>query len=135
MNSFPKDFVAFTRGVNDAEGVQICTSIVTSFCFPFLTIFICQNFIGMSDILPPSFDAPCPVSPLVVYAERETFSAEVNWTVPTATDNSGFKPSINSNYHPPRRFLQGNYLVTYSAVDQSGNKAICSFTVAVKGKV
>ena len=54
----------------------------------------------MSDILPPSFDVPCPASPLVVYAERDTFSAEVNWTVPTATDNSGLKPSIDSNFHP-----------------------------------
>ena len=89
----------------------------------------------MSDILPPLFDVPCPASPLVAYAERETFSAEVNWTVPTATDNSGLKPSINSNYHPTRRFTRGNYTVTYSAVDQSGNKATCSFTIEVIGKI
>lgn len=73
--------------------------------------------------------------PIGNYAERETFSAEVNWTVPTAIDNSGFKPSINSNYHPPRRFPQGNYTVTYSAVDQSGNKATCSFMIEVIGKI
>ena len=97
-------------------------------------VFFYLSF-GVSDILPPSFDVPCPASPLVAYAERDTFSAEVNWTVPTATDNSGLKPSIDSNFHPPRRFLQGNYVVKYSAVDQSGNKATCSFTIEVIGKI
>ena len=86
-------------------------------------------------IIHSSFNVPCPTSPLVAYAERETFSAEVNWTVPTAIDNSGFEPSINSNYHPPQRFLQGNYIVIYSAVDQSGNKATCRFTIEVIGKI
>ncbi|XP_022803615.1 sushi, von Willebrand factor type A, EGF and pentraxin domain-containing protein 1-like isoform X1 [Stylophora pistillata] len=87
--------------------------------------------INCTDILPPTFDVPCPASPLIAYAEREKFSAEVNWTVPTATDNSGLKAVINSNYHPPRIFRQGSYIITYSAVDQSGNKATCSFTIEV----
>lgn len=87
--------------------------------------------INCTDILPPTFDVPCPASPLISYAEREKFSAEVNWTVPTAIDNSGLKPVINSNYHPPRIFRQGTYIITYSAVDQSGNKATCSFTIKV----
>ncbi|PFX17351.1 Low-density lipoprotein receptor-related protein 6 [Stylophora pistillata] len=87
--------------------------------------------INCTDILPPTFDAPCPASPLIAYAEREKFSAEVNWTVPTAIDNSGLKPVINSNYHPPRIFRQGTYIITYSAEDQAGNKATCSFTIKV----
>ena len=107
---------------------------MTSFCFPFLSSIILSILFCVSDILPPSFDVPCPASPLVAYAERETFSAEVNWTVPTATDNSGFKPFVNSNYHPPGRFRQGTYIITYSAADQSGNKATCSFTIEVIGK-
>ena len=134
-NPLAKGFLTSTISSNDTEGVHIRTSIITSFCFSFLIIWFFYLSFGVSDILPPSFDVPCPASPLVAYAERDTFSAEVNWTVPTATDNSGLKPSIDSNFHPPRRFLQGNYVVTYSAVDQSGNKATCSFTIEVIGKI
>ena len=69
-----------------------------------------------------------------MYAEREKFSALVNWTEPVAIDNSGIAPTVTSNYQPPQRFSQGSHVITYTAVDQSGNKATCAFTVNVVGK-
>ncbi|KAL9960408.1 hypothetical protein ACROYT_G033860 [Oculina patagonica] len=89
------------------------------------------NSIICTDILPPIFGATCPASPLIVYVERGLFSAQVNWTEPVATDNSGFPPAVTSNYHPPKILGQGSHVITYTAVDQSGNQATCSFTIQV----
>ena len=88
----------------------------------------------MVDILPPTFGASCPSTPLVVYAERGLFSAQVNWTQPVASDNSGVPLSVTSNYQPLQRFDQGTYVIVYTAVDQFRNEANCSFTVHVIGK-
>ena len=91
------------------------------------TITIC-----VSDVQPPTF-VTCPGGPLLAYAERDKFSALVNWTEPVAIDNSGVTPTVTSNYQSPQRFSQGTHVITYTAVDQSGNKATCSFTVKVLG--
>ena len=92
-----------------------------------------MTIIWISDVEPPSFGSSCPTGPLVAYAERERFSALVNWTVPDATDNSGEVPTVTSNYYPPRRFSQGTHVITYTALDQSGNNATCTFTIEVIG--
>ena len=90
-------------------------------------------FVHLADIFPPTFGATCPSSSFVVYAERGLFSAQVNWTEPVASDNSGVKPTVISKYQPLQRFDQGTHVITYIAVDQSGNKATCSFTIDVTG--
>ena len=87
----------------------------------------------ISDVQPPVFGVPCPGGPIVAYAERDKFSALVNWTEPVAIDNSGVTPAVTSNCQSPQRFSQGTHVITYTAVDQSGNKATCSFTVKVLG--
>ena len=90
-------------------------------------------FFIISDSQPPSFGLSCPASPLLAYAERDKFTALVNWTKPVATDNSGVAPTMTSNYQSPQRFSQGTHVITYTAVDQSGNNATCTFTVNVIG--
>jgi len=85
------------------------------------------------DVLPPTFGITCPISPLLVYAERGMFSAQTNWDEPVATDNIDAVPSLTSNYRPPQRFTQGSHVITYTAVDQSGNRATCTFAIKVKG--
>ena len=62
------------------------------------------------------------------------FSTQVNWNEPNATDNSGTIPSLSSNYKPPQRFSQGTHVITYTAVDQSGNSVTCTFAIKVIGK-
>ena len=61
------------------------------------------------------------------------FSAQVNWTEPVATDNLDDVPSLTSNYKPPQRFSQGTHVIMYTAMDQSGNKANCTFAIKVIG--
>ena len=93
-----------------------------------------KYLVHFPDILPPTFGGTCPSSPLIVYAERGLFSAEVNWTKPAASDNSGILSAVTSNHQPFQRFSPGTHMITYTAVDQSGNKASCSFTIDVIGK-
>lgn len=103
----------------------------------YLTLCRFCNLSGLPtflDIHPPTFGASCPTGPLVAYAERGIFSALVNWTEPVAIDTSGIVPLVTSNYRTPQRFSQGSHLITYTAVDQSGNRATCSFTIEVLGK-
>ena len=90
--------------------------------------------VHLADNLPPTFGATCPSSPSVVYGDRGLSSAQVKWTEPVATDNSGVPPIVTSNYQPLQRFDQGTHVITYIAVDQSGNKATCNFTIYVIGK-
>ena len=87
----------------------------------------------LADVLPPTFNGTCPKSPLLVYAERSMYSAQVDWNEPVASDNLGHAPSLTSNYKPPKRFSQGTHVITYTAVDQSGNMANCTFAVEVLG--
>ena len=70
-----------------------------------------------------------------MYAERGLFSAQVSWTEPVATDNLGGAVSVTSNYQPPQRFPQGTHVIKYTAVDQSGNEATCTFVIKVIGKI
>jgi len=93
-----------------------------------------EELIHIADVLPPTFGETCPPSPLVVYAERGLFSAEVNWTEPAATDNSRILLTMSSNHKPFERFSQGTHAITYTAADESGNKATCTFTIDVRGK-
>ena len=92
-----------------------------------------DHFHSISDSQPPSFGASCPSRPLQFYAEKGRFSALVNWTNLVATDNSGLTPKLTSNYQSPHRFSRGTHVITYTAVDQSGNKATCTFIVKVTG--
>ena len=87
----------------------------------------------LADVFPPTFGVTCPTSPLLVYAERGMYSAQVNWSEPVANDNLGIEPSLTSNYKPPQRFRQGTHVITYTAVDQSGNSATCTFAIKVSG--
>ena len=70
---------------------------------------------------------------MIGYAEWDKFSAVVNWTEPVATDNSGLSPKVTTNYHSPQRFGEGAHVIVYNAMDQSGNKATCTFRVVVTG--
>lgn len=103
-----------------------------AFCFFFFLSFF---FVHIEDVSPPTFNVPCPASPLQVYAELGLFSAKVIWNEPAATDNSGVPPTVTSSHQPPERFNQGSHVIIYTAEDQSANKATCSFTIKVIGNV
>ena len=59
-------------------------------------------------------------------------SALIRWDPVTAVDNSG-SVTLASNFQSGDTFPIGNTSVVYTAIDQSGNIAISSFTVTVEG--
>ena len=60
-----------------------------------------------------------------------SFGVVIDFTEPTATDNSG-SVSVRSRSHSPGQFFQtGTTTVTYVFVDLSGNTAECVFNVIV----
>ena len=60
-------------------------------------------------------------------------TAVVNWTQPTATDNSGIQ-TLTSTHKSGENFTIGNNTVTYTATDDAGNTETCTFFVIVSGK-
>ncbi|MGE0589192.1 MAG: HYR domain-containing protein, partial [Cyclobacteriaceae bacterium] len=54
----------------------------------------------------------------------------VSWPVPSATDNCGLA-SFTANHSPGEQFPAGVTVVTYTATDNYGNTATCSFNVVV----
>ena len=61
-------------------------------------------------------------------------STNVTWTEPEVHDNSGVY-TVWSSHHPGDVFNVGTTLVTYSAMDSSGNENSISFNVTVKGEI
>ena len=56
------------------------------------------------------------------------------WQEPSVTDNADM-PLVTSNYHPGDVFQSGHATVTYTAMDDARNSAICEFMVTVIGKI
>lgn len=88
----------------------------------------------MADVTPPSFDNSCPSDILVSLNIDGT--AEANWTIPTATDNSDIVAVVDvkpMGVRPPYKFNETS-MVTYTAADSNGNIASCTFRIRVEGK-
>ena len=72
----------------------------------------------------------CPTD-IVVSNETGVCEAVVNWTAPSATDNSA-NVDLSTDFDPGSAFPVGTTTVTYTAQDSAGNQATCSFTVTVE---
>lgn len=86
----------------------------------------------MPDVTPPSFENSCPSD--ILASLNINGSAEANWTIPIATDNSGIAPAVNVSpigVRPPYKFNETS-IVTYTAVDSNGNTASCTFSSELK---
>jgi hypothetical protein len=70
----------------------------------------------------------CPTS-MMAYSSDENCNAVAFWGVPVATDNCPSGLTMTSNYAPGAEFALGTYVVTYTAIDNSGNATTCSFTL------
>lgn len=74
----------------------------------------------------------CPAN-LTVSSDPGQCGAVVNYTVPTVTDNcAGATASLFNGPASGSTFPVGTTVVTYQAVDASGNTAQCTFTVTVE---
>ena len=60
-------------------------------------------------------------------------TANVTWTIPSASDNSG-TVSLTSTHTPPFDFPIGTTEVIFTATDPSSNTATTSFWVTIRGK-
>lgn len=71
----------------------------------------------------------CPPD-IEVYADPGENSAVVDWVEPFATDNCTVV-SLTSTHNPGDSFPVGTTTVSYTATDQCGNTASCSFDITV----
>ncbi|XP_071803890.1 hyalin-like isoform X2 [Asterias amurensis] len=72
---------------------------------------------------------PCPTAITLDLAQSQT-SADVTWTNPTGTDNSGATPTITSD-QPQGSYTAGDYTVIVTATDPSGNVDTCTFSIRI----
>ncbi|MCB0495573.1 MAG: HYR domain-containing protein [Cyclobacteriaceae bacterium] len=91
-------------------------------------ISTCSFDVTITDDVPPAFQN-CPTDISVTLGSSEC-SKTVFWTEPTASDNCTIN-GLTSNYLPGDTFGSGTTTVTYTATDQAGNVATCSFDVTV----
>ena len=81
---------------------------------------------------PPVFTY-CPSD--ITKDDATTTKVRVNWQRATATDNSGVEPAVYSNKQSGQYFdVPGSYEVEYTATDESGNTATCSFRITLSRK-
>ena len=73
----------------------------------------------------------CPTD-ITVQTTLGGTAVALTWTEPTATDDSGTVSSTSSS-SPGDSFSVGTTLIVYTFSDDSGNSAVCSFTVTVEG--
>lgn len=87
-------------------------------------------------------DTPDTTDPIFTYCQHQIFPAStgqcgavVNYSVPTATDDSGSVDVIRTDGPAPGEFFSiGATSVIYTATDAAGNIATCTFIVTVEDK-
>ena len=119
------------------SGVRMCVCVFLPFLNvkrrPFVFTFYSVHF--DADYSAPVF-TNCPPSQ-VVFAEINQTTARVRWPEPRATDNSNnvLRVVITAGNGSGVMRPEGTILEAYEAVDESGNRAECSFNVTVKGNL
>ena len=83
------------------------------------------------DAIPPVISG-CPTN--ITASLPSGCSMPVSWTAPTATDNCG-AVAVTSTFNPGDIFPKGTTAVTYTATDDFGNTATCSFNVTVNDAI
>ena len=59
------------------------------------------------------------------------YAVTAKWNMPTAVDNSGENPTVTCDHDSPSQFRVGSTVIMCTAVDESENEAVCSFTINV----
>jgi gliding motility-associated-like protein len=87
----------------------------------------CSFTVTVVDNSPPVFNS-CP--PNLSMNAVSGCSRTVNWGAPVAQDNCSV--TVTTSHMPGSTFPVGVTTVTYTATDQNGNQATCSFTVTIR---
>ena len=114
----------FNLGITNVVYTATDASGNTATCSFAITV---NNNPCATDATPPVF-ANCPSNQSVTTTNNACKA--VTWTAPTATDNCS-TPSVTSTQNSGFCFPVGTTIVSYTATDAKGNKAMCSFTVTV----
>lgn len=88
----------------------------------------CSFNVTVDDIEGPSF-VNCPAN-ILVQSNPDECGATASWTAPSVTNSCTF--SIVSSHNPGDYFPIGLTTVTYTATDQNGHAATCTFSVIVQ---
>jgi gliding motility-associated-like protein len=87
----------------------------------------CSALVTVVENVPPVF-SNCPAGQSINLPATKC-DTTFTWIPPTATDNCGALKSLTATRQPGSRFPAGRTLVVYTATDQAGNSASCSFTL------
>ncbi|MBX2966649.1 MAG: HYR domain-containing protein [Cyclobacteriaceae bacterium] len=90
----------------------------------------CSFTVTVVDNSPPAFNS-CPLN--VVQDVVSGCSRTVSWTAPVVQDNCSF--TLTASHVPGTNFPVGVTTVSYTATDQAGNQATCSFTVTIRDNI
>ncbi len=90
----------------------------------------CSFDIIVPDAGPPVFTCPADV---VVSVLPDSCNAQATWASPQVSDNCDASQIMPvSDYLSGQTFSAGTTVVTYTATDNSGNEATCSFSIIVQ---
>ncbi len=109
---FPIGTTTVTYTVSDFEGV----------------VSSCSFNITVTDETTPTFTS-CPSN--INISANENCEAIAEWVAPTASDNCNSALTITSSHNSGDTFSIGTTEVTYTATDDQGNEATCSFNIIV----
>ena len=95
---------------------------------------IMNQIIIVIDQEPPTFNSTCPASFTLYTPNEYSVRLPTSFKLPTATDNAK-RPSVSRTGFPADSFFPvGTTVVTYTAVDDAGLSASCTFSVTVVSK-
>jgi hypothetical protein len=93
-----------------------------------LNVATCQFNVTVVDMQPPTW-SNCPNNSTITLLDCGDVAIGT-WTPPTANDPC--LGGVASNFQPGDVLPLGQNLIEYTATDQSGNSAACSFTITVE---
>ncbi|XP_070545129.1 uncharacterized protein [Ptychodera flava] len=88
----------------------------------------CSFTIRVEDTESPAITCPADID--AIANDGMPSAVSVMWSPPVATDNSG-NVIVSGSHNPGSAFVIGATVVSYEAVDSSGNKETCDFAVRV----
>ena len=89
----------------------------------------CEFKVDVQDVTDPVLNN-CPTMNILVSLPPNKCDTVLTWMPPAADDACNVV--LNSNFEPGDMFPSGDTVVVYTATDNSGNSATCSFQVTVK---
>ncbi|MCX6301405.1 MAG: HYR domain-containing protein, partial [Bacteroidia bacterium] len=117
--------------VSDVSDLNTCPEVITR---TYSVTDACGNSINVTQTITVD-DITAPIitgclANITVSNDAGDCSADVSWVAPSATDNCG-SVTLTSTYDPGDTFPIGTTTVTYTATDNCGNTATCTFTITV----